>query len=233
MLDIFDEVQGLIDRSDKHLEWLKDYIPHFNEKALAYNPDAVSLDESFDLITREIRITLGKFANCLRSVLDYLTCAVVEQDSLQEASNRVQFPIEDQPDVFQNRRDTQLKGLLDKHVPFFERYQPYNNSWNWTALLRDLTNFNKHRGLINVKKTLHQVATLSPALGDTKGSGSGPDKMQMQSGLAFTISFKNGSNIISQLEVIRHGVQEIVAHFRSLLCDSSPTNHGKISSKLR
>jgi hypothetical protein len=86
----------------------------------------------------------------LRSALNYGTCALAEQDS-GSVGNSVQFPIESSPDLFNSRRNTFLKGISDKHVAFFERFQPYNTG-EWIGLLRDFSNFYKHRGLIRVNK---------------------------------------------------------------------------------
>ena len=93
-----------------------------------------------------LSVRVGEMIYNLRAALDYVVFELARHDS-GEAQEGTQFPIEDREDVFRKtRRTTYLKGISDEHLALIEGYQPYKGC-DWTVLLRQLSNPDKHREL--------------------------------------------------------------------------------------
>ncbi len=217
MLKKLDEINALLDRSSEHLAWLKDFVldPENNLTADDLNP-RIS-DQSFNIITMNIQIRIGECATSMRNALNYLTCAFAELDS-GSVGNQVQFPIEDTPKGFASRRDSFLEGINEKRITAFERYQPYK-AGEWIKLLREFTNFYKHRGLVRVDKKVHQFKILAPVADANLKSapGSLPSAVEVDHGLSFTVTLPNGTSIIETLETIETGVRNVIDQLNPLL----------------
>lgn len=81
----------------------------------------------------------------LRAALDYLIFELARLD-FGQVQNGTQFPIEDRPKNFAGNGHRRLVGLNARHIAAMEPLQPYNGC-NWTRLLRDISNPDKHRSL--------------------------------------------------------------------------------------
>ncbi|MCH8188130.1 MAG: hypothetical protein IIB66_05415, partial [Proteobacteria bacterium] len=99
-----------------------------------------------------IKILVGEITYNLRAALDYLVYELARLDS-GEVKNGTQFPIEDTEDGFKRKRNAFLKGVSDKHVAIIESLQPYSGC-DWTRILRDLSNPDKHRQLTISKSSV-------------------------------------------------------------------------------
>jgi hypothetical protein len=163
------------------------------DQRLTYFPNRLTL------ITTRIRIRIGECANSLRSGLNYLTCECAERDS-GCVGGWVQFPIFDSPESFKKGRKTYLEGIREEWVATFEKFQPYNTDCEWIALLREFSNFYKHRGLIVVKRAVHPYVT-----------------MPFQPALRFTVALQNGTPIVKTLEEILQRVNDVVHEFDLLI----------------
>jgi len=99
-------------------------------------------------IPHEIPIRVGEMIYNLRASLDYTVRALSWHDTGFEPhgrwEQRLQFLIERTEEQFQRKRDVSLKGLSDAHVALVESYQPYTGC-DWTGLLAELSNTDKHR----------------------------------------------------------------------------------------
>lgn len=102
-----------------------------------------------------VSILVGETVYNLRSALDYLVYELARYDSASIQDN-TQFPIEDTQQVFRGRHRHFIKGLSDEHVASIERLQPYNGC-DWTKLIRDLSNPDKHRTLTITKTSCQYV----------------------------------------------------------------------------
>jgi hypothetical protein len=120
----------------------------------------------------EISVRVGDIAHNLRSALDHLVwqLACLNTNGNPLWPRRIQFPIEDDPAKFQSRctPGTQRNAWLGEVDPTYhtiiERFQPYHGMDNfngpsqqwWSgyvhelALLRDLSDLDKHRLLVTV-----------------------------------------------------------------------------------
>lgn len=109
-----------------------------------------------------IKILVGETIYNLRSALDYLVYELARLDS-SSIQDKTQFSIEDCEDVFWGRHRSNLKGLSDKHIAAIERLQPYKGC-DWTKLIRDLSNPDKHRELtISKTSTQYTIHFLNPS----------------------------------------------------------------------
>ncbi len=93
-------------------------------------------------------VLVGDFLHNLRCVLDHLVWQLVLLNE-QEPSYRHQFPITDKPGAFAGATDS-LRGVATEHQALIEQFQPYhvdggNPSQHMLAVLRDLSNIDKHR----------------------------------------------------------------------------------------
>jgi hypothetical protein len=92
-----------------------------------------------------VSVLLGEIVYNLRSALDYLAFELARHDSGQIQEN-TQFPIDDTPEKFARSITTRLRGVSSAHVLLIEKLQPYTGC-NWTEVLRDISNPDKHRQL--------------------------------------------------------------------------------------
>jgi hypothetical protein len=152
------------------------------------------LQSSFDLIGADIRHRIGLFAYELRSALNYMTVQLAEHDSDCIGRN-VQFPIDDDRETFMRHQAAYLEGLSAEHVSFIEALQPYHAGRDWMRLIRDLSNMDKHRGLIKVNKKVHIL---------------------MNRDLHPNFAFEDGSPILARLEAIHARVTDLIERYRVL-----------------
>src|ERR1700733_12351109 len=119
MFEKFQEVKALQSRADEHLDWLRKNVVRPDPDRFASKEGFNFVEGSGDLFTAKILIVIGEFASCLRNALNYLTCALAEQDS-GSVANSVQFPLESKPEGFASDRVRRgfLKGISDEHLAF-------------------------------------------------------------------------------------------------------------------
>jgi len=88
--------------------------------------------------------------DCLQpgAALDYLVYVLAAHDSGKFQSG-TQFLIEDSQQSFTARSKRYLKGVSDEHAAIIRQFQPYKGC-EWTGILRDLSNTDKHRELATV-----------------------------------------------------------------------------------
>jgi hypothetical protein len=214
MIKKLDEINAMIDRGGKHFAWLEDFVRHHDGRVIPNEPDVHVLEESFDVIVTNIRIRIGECANSFRNALNYMTCAIAEQDS-GHIGYAVQFPIEDSTQRFWNRRDTYLEGIRDERIATFEKFQPYN-AGDWLKDLRSLSNFYKHKGLIVVDKQVDQIERLAPTSRTKSGLRVITRQMHVNRP-AIRVAFPDGRPIIQTLDVVHHGVCDIIDEFNPFI----------------
>lgn len=145
-----DGAYARVDRAAKHLADLKEEI----ELLWRLRPDLpdgipagltgtfVHISESLPPI---ISILIGEIVYNLRAALDYLIYELAILDS-EEPQEYTQFPIEDTQESWLKHHNRHLKGLSCKHQMAIDLLQPYRGC-NWTRVLRDVSNLDKHRKL--------------------------------------------------------------------------------------
>lgn len=215
MLNKFQEVKALFSRADEHLEWLREQVVHPDPNLFAENEGFNFVEGSGDLFAAKIRIVVSEFASCLRNALNYLTCALAEQDS-GSVANTVQFPLESDPKRCprdERVRDRFLKGIADEHLAFFERFQPYKAGKPF-ELLRDLTNPYRHRELISINKTFQRGKESAPP-SQTVTLPVGHKVTVNYFSLA--VSLPDGAPVVETLEEIKRRVAQAVEGFRKPL----------------
>ena len=94
-------------------------------------------------------ILVGETIYNLRAALDYLVYELANLDSGQIQKN-TQFPIVDYMKSWQEESHSKLKGLSSSHKAAIERLQPFRNC-DWTRILREISNPDKHRSFIVVR----------------------------------------------------------------------------------
>ena len=100
--------------------------------------------------TTWVGIVAGEVLYNLRAGLDYLVHSLAWLDS-RKPQLHTQFPITHTAASFQKQRRERLKGVGQTHVSLLEEYQPYRGC-EWTTLLQELSNPDKHRTLTAVIK---------------------------------------------------------------------------------
>jgi len=109
---------------------------------------------SFDLsqakrpTTSWIAIVAGEAAYNLRAALDYLVYSLAWLDS-GRPHQRTQFPIASSPKQWRSQKSGFLSGVSEEHVKRIRRLQPMGGC-QWTEVLRELNNPDKHRSLTAV-----------------------------------------------------------------------------------
>jgi hypothetical protein len=154
------ELDFLLRRAGEHLVWLRENVVHPDANISAENMGYYVIPSAGDAFAGKIKIVIGEHVGSLRNALNYLTCAVAEQDS-GRIGKQVQFPIESSPDSFAAHRNSYLEGVLDEHLALFKRYQPcFAPDVGWISLLRDLSNWYRHKGLIRIQKVFQRPPRL-------------------------------------------------------------------------
>jgi hypothetical protein len=93
-------------------------------------------------------VIVGDFLHNLRCVLDHLVWQLVELNG-QEPTNHNQFPIFDKRANYKAKAGRYLRGVAADHQALIETFQPYrlngDPKYDYLAMLRDLSNIDKHR----------------------------------------------------------------------------------------
>jgi hypothetical protein len=185
-------------------------------------PDNIFVDRGNIPFAYEFSILLSEICFNLRAALDYLVyqLAILDSGSVKE---KTQFPIEDCKKDFESRKKGWLKGLNSAHVAEIEALQPYNGC-KWTAVLRDISNPDKHRSLIATQAD-HKLDVLAvdrehlSDLEDQPGeiiSEIRPDGIEVYVKIHLTaeIQFADGKPIIEPLNVIKRRVADTLDAFK-------------------
>lgn len=157
-----------------------------------------------------VGILIGEIVYNLRSALDYLVYELARLDS-GTIQQRTQFSIEDTKDIFWGRHLCNLKGLSDKHIAVIELLQPYSGC-NWTKLIRDLSDPDKHRKLTIITNIARfNINVIDPS---TK-SNTVNQPMNMDNSASFQIKFRAGTSIvdIDTLKKLKFYVTETLDSF--------------------
>jgi hypothetical protein len=165
-------------------------------------------------------ILMGEICYNLRSALDYLVFELAILDSSAEQSG-TQFPIIDTKEDFVRDAERRwLKGISPSHVAAIERLQPYNGC-NWTRLLRECSNPDKHRhfmrsggnvaaqGYSSLERDLSRICGY-PRTAPHAVYGTVDVKVHMTG----NITFPDGTPVIGTFEEIEREVANTLAYFK-------------------
>jgi hypothetical protein len=185
-------------------------------------------------------ILVGEIIQALRRALDYLTYELAWLDS-GSPQDDTQFPIDKRPKTFwarcQRKRPGDhscfLIGIDKKHATAIESLQPYKGV-NWTALLRTISNPDKHRHLtIGRHRTSSNVASIGPDDGvdreitrTTDGFSviwHPADDMYMKIRVTVYIAFEDRTRVIETLEELESKIADVLEEFRP--CFGSQCHH--------
>jgi hypothetical protein len=93
-------------------------------------------------------VIVGDVLHNLRCVLDHLVWQLVVLNG-QEPGDHNQFPIFDTPGAYKKKAGRYLRGVAADHRDLIETFQPYHleddAASHYLAVLRDLSNIDKHR----------------------------------------------------------------------------------------
>ena len=165
-----------------------------------------------------VGILIGEICYNLRSAMDFLAYNLSWLDSGRQHSN-TQFPIESKPEKFAGRKDTWLKGIDAAHVADIEILQPYNGC-KWTEILRNLSNWDKHRDFTRIQGSFRATALLDthPAYSGVKGPIRRAEHpifgvMGVKLDFALSIELPNRTPVAETLEIVKLGVSEALECF--------------------
>lgn len=153
-----------------------------------------------------LRRLIGEVVSNLRAALDYLVYELACFDS-QSIVEKTQFVIVDSEQDFRKNM-WHLRGLTGEHIAMFERLQPYEGC-NWTKLLRDISNPDKHRQLTAVKHPVY--IRIDPS--NTESILAGKD-VNVNSYASIQITFRNGPPVIESLEQLVLEVAHVLDIFK-------------------
>jgi hypothetical protein len=168
-------------------------------------------------------ILLGEICYNLRSALDYMIDELATLDSGLVVEG-TQFPIEDKRKGFKWRiKGGWLNGLNETHIAAIETLQPYRGC-KWTAVLRDLSNPDKHRALVPTNAdhelTIHVVDgdhlddfTDMPGAIRSTVTADGSE-VYVKAVLTTSIQFPDGTPVIETLEEIKSQVARVLQAFK-------------------
>lgn len=149
-----DDARARVERASKHLTEVASEIEAYRrreyerilvEHDAALNLPNVTVSRDTAFLPHALFLAVSDCIHNLRSALDFLVFELTLYDS-GKIQKDTQFLICDNPESFQKRKRKRLVGLSDAHVNGIELYQPYNGA-EWTRILRDISNPDKHRHL--------------------------------------------------------------------------------------
>ncbi len=164
---------------------------------------------------------IGEILYNLRSALDDLVYELARLDSGKDQDD-TQFVIVSKEEDFWKQQGRRLTGLYRCHVSAIERLQPYNGV-QWTEILRNLSNSDKHRQL---------TVTLSHTLGFLKFFTSPPvgrsgyieepirrarvqdREVYVQYPFMLSVVFPDGSGVVNSLRVLQSEVAATIEFFK-------------------
>ncbi len=106
-----------------------------------------------------------------------------------------------------------MKGISDKHIAVFERFQPYSGC-HWMKFLADFSKTDKHYNFIRVNLALNEWAGTV----DTETTD-GEEHVQMYCFTEHEVTFPDGMSIIETLKEIQTQVTNVLEEFNTLLLD--------------
>jgi hypothetical protein len=153
--------------------------------------------------------------------LDYLIFELAKLDSGIEQDG-TQFPIVDTKKNFEEQKGRWLKGINAAHIAAIERLQPYSGC-NWTKRLRECSNRDKHRHLVQAKgnATWHAHSSLQKDLGRCLGYeretphpviGQPPVKVKIYP--TGSITFRDGVPVPETVEEIKTQIADTLDAFK-------------------
>ena len=184
-----------LERACQHYQELADLVEDFEDEnvdavTVRYHPDADSDEGSLELDWSEskappiarIAIVTGELIYNLRAAMDYLVYALAWRNSGHEVL-WTQFPIDENPQKFNDHRGTFLNGLAQGDIDVIEEYQPFNGCI-WTRTLREFSNPDKHKTLTLVNPQWIPYFELDPeswepATDDPNVREAAPDRLEV------------------------------------------------------
>lgn len=146
----------------------------------------------------------------LRIALDYLAYQLAWLDSgLQQ--ERTQFPIVDQSAQWSSRCRQDLPGVHRDHLDAVRRFQPFAGC-EWTRELRDLSNLDKHRFVVDVSNNFSGTFTYD--LSKLAPDPSDPERLFLAFPAEVTIGMTDGRDLLEVLRPLIVGVSELLVEFQ-------------------
>lgn len=166
-----------------------------------------------------IPILIGEIAYNLKSALDYLVYKLARLDAGAEQKG-TQFPIVSCQKDWPANAGRLLKGVNNSHRTQIERLQPYNGV-DWTGILRDINNPDKHRYLVPTAGDLafDGHSSLNPGydrcLGYERSAPHPTTGQPVKVKVYFRgkITFDQGPPIIDTLKQVKASVAQTLADF--------------------
>ena len=167
-------------------------------------------------------VLVGEIFYNLRCSLDYLIFELAKLDSGDEQDG-TQFPIVDTKRNFEGGAGRWLKGVNEGHIAIIERLQPYNGCV-WTRRLRECSNADKHRHLIQAggAATITVHSSLEKDLTRCLGYDRqiphpvlGQPPVTMKVYPSGGVTFPDGATVPETVEEIKAQVENILVEFKS------------------
>ncbi len=102
------------------------------------------------ILPSQLKILTGQIIENLRSALDYMIFELSVKNHPHLNKRSPQFVIADSKSAFKRELSRGLRYLTDEQKGFVEKIQPYHGN-KLLGLLRDATNIDKHRKLLELR----------------------------------------------------------------------------------
>ncbi len=146
------ELEGSLDEFEKALFDSIDFRSTESEETITMRVDLAATHANLLPVASAI---VGDAVNNLRSALDYLVYELAKHNEGREIRN-TQFIITKCPKAFDRQKKTRLRGLTERQVEIIRNVQPFQGV-QWTELLMDISNPDKHRHLVEVDDDVFQI----------------------------------------------------------------------------
>ncbi len=215
-----DNAYARVRRAKQHLTSLKreltkffgqpTSVPHTVNVDVA-DGDFTIYDFSNHVVSPTWSILVGECVYNLRAALDYLIYELAFLDSGQ-IQQGTQFPIEDTPSGWNGRKATYLRGIFDPHKAIIKTLQPCDGS-NWTKILRDISNPDKHKTL-RVVRPSQRIEWGLGRYGQTHSMATSLYPVEMDAQVTSEILFDDGRPVIETLQEMHTQVTNVIDMFK-------------------
>lgn len=167
--------------------------------------------------TVEISLLVSEIIHHLRAALDYVAYNLVWLD-LGTPRERTQFPIAETEPQWRDAQKRRLRGLSTQHVEVILEYQPFRGC-RWTRELRELSNADKHRFLVDIPLQLQGSFQIDPAKAEADPAD--PDMARLRFPMEGLVKLPDGADVV---DTMKHLCREVALLLKRLQEDFHETD---------
>lgn len=163
-----------------------------------------------------LAIWIGEATYNLRSALDYLVYVLACEANDRRNVDGTQFPICDYPKDFEKKIPQWLRCVPPEAVDRIRELQPFSGC-EWTRLLRDLSNPDKHRNMTGITSHGAIVSGDDPLLDDVVFLRPEDRSADKQHFVVRVVVKDTNTDVVDALKLLQREVRALIKEFEPAL----------------